>query len=163
MTPVTKVDITRRAMYQLLDRIKRAAKHRILTKDFEDSLEEFLTAMAARYASKPSACTIEESSTLTALSEALAERDEIQGRMMAVDTAFADLSKEYGLLSKANRAAGDELREARQIIAEQKELIVQQRQAYAKLHRETRTEISISRPQQLADVMSDRIFLRGDV
>lgn len=135
MTPVTKVDITRRAMYQLLDRIKRAAKHRILTKDFEDSLEEFLTALAARYTFKPAGCTGEESSTLTALSEALAERDEFQARMMAVDTAFSDLSKEYGLLSQANRAAGDELREARQIIAEQRELIIQQRQAYAALHK----------------------------
>lgn len=135
MTPVTKVDITRRAMYQLLDRIKRAAKHRILTKDFEYSLEEFLTALAARYASKPSACTGEESSMLTALSEALAERDEYQARMMAVDTAYADLSKQHDLLLQANRAAGDELREARQIIAEQKELIIQQRQAYAKLHK----------------------------
>jgi len=135
MTPVTKVDITRRAMYQLLDRIKRAAKHRILTKDFEDSLEEFLTALAARYASKPSACTSEESSTLTALSEALSERDEIQGRMMAIDTAYSDLARDHDLLYKANLAAGDALREARQIIAEQKELIVQQRQAYAKLHK----------------------------
>jgi hypothetical protein len=136
MTPVTKVDITRRAMYQLLDRIKRAAKHRILTKDFEDSLEGFLTALAARYAFKPSASTDSDELMPSALSQALAERDEYQARMMAVDTAYADLSKQHDLLIQANRAAGDELREALQIIAEQKELIIQQRQAYAKLHRE---------------------------
>lgn len=41
----TETEMTRRALYGCLDRIRRAAKHRVLTAEFEERLEEHLEAL----------------------------------------------------------------------------------------------------------------------
>ena len=45
MKPANEIETTGHAMYQLLARIKRAAKHRKLTSDFEDAMEGHLEAL----------------------------------------------------------------------------------------------------------------------
>lgn len=86
-----KTETTRRAMYALLDRIRRAAKHRKMTLEFEDSLEAHLEALR-------------EQSSETFGESMLEERNALQGRMHALDAAYAKSQETLGI-------AGEKIRE----------------------------------------------------
>jgi len=132
-----KTETTRRAMYAQLDRIRRAAKHRTLTLAFEESLEAHLEALR-------------EQSSETFGERMLEERNALQGRMHALDAAYAKNQEALGV-------AGDEIRRlqgdnrAQDLRMEQLEVRVDelskqnrdldavvrnQRQAYAELYME---------------------------
>lgn len=84
------IETTRRALYECLDRIRRAGKHRKLTLEFEGLLEEHLEAITPKL-------------MMMFADELLAERNGLQARLHAVDTAYAKSQESLGV-------AGDEIR-----------------------------------------------------
>lgn len=104
------IETTKRALFDCLERIKRAAKHRTLTAEFEERLEEHLEELRKDFERKESLMKsysqrIREHVDMRR--ELLKERDEIQGRLHAVDRA-------YVVLDQANKVAGEELRKAQE-------------------------------------------------
>lgn len=83
-------ETTRRALYECLDRIRRAAKHRKLTLEFEGLLEEYLESITPKL-------------MMMFADELLAERNGLQARLHAVDTAYAKSQEALGV-------AGEEVR-----------------------------------------------------
>jgi chromosome segregation ATPase len=135
------VETTRRAMYQCLDRIRRAAKHRKLTLEFEGCLEAHLEALR-------------QEQTLSFAEQMRAERDDLQARLASVDAAHAKSEETL-------RLAGEEIRRLHVELADWKkdandsddkveqlsvkvrelEIVVRnQRQGYAELFMETRQQ-----------------------
>jgi replicative superfamily II helicase len=111
------IEQTKRALYDCLDRIKRAAKHRVLTAEFEERLEEHLeelrkeaAACQARigelYSSRQQWKDI-AADRLDKLSSMTEERDQMQQRLHAVDHAHYNLDQ-------ANKVVGEELRKAQE-------------------------------------------------
>lgn len=84
----------KRDMYAALDKIRRAKKHPSATAVFETALEAYLESVRAQ--------------AMTATAEQLLrERDDLQARLHAVDTAYAESQK-------TNEIAGDALRLAQE-------------------------------------------------
>lgn len=89
------IETTKRALFDCLERIKRAAKHRTLTAEFEERLEEHLEELRKA-----------NSHALSIVGESLIqERDELQARLHAVDRA-------YVVLDQANKVAGEEFNQS---------------------------------------------------
>lgn len=97
------IEKTKRALYDCLDRIRRAAKHRVLTAEFEERLEEHLEELRkdaalsqARigelYSSRQQWQDI-AADRLTNLSSMTDERDQIQQRLHAIDNAYHEQQK----------------------------------------------------------------------
>lgn len=104
-TMTTEIEKTKRALYGCLDRIRRAGKHRKLTAEFEERLEEHLEALrqeaGREYQLRRSAMQrIEEH--VEKFSKLLEERDQIQQRLHAIDHAYNEQQKAIGI-------AGEEL------------------------------------------------------
>lgn len=117
----TEIEKTKRALYGCLDRIRRAGKHRRLTAEFEERLEEHLeetrklTERLRGYGQK----------YLSDASSMREERDGIQGRLHAVDHAYFEQSQRNGeqakqieKLEELNRIAGEELIRAQGMVRE---------------------------------------------
>lgn len=114
-----EIEKTKRALYGCLDRIRRAGKHRKLTAEFEERLEEHLEELrqevAREYQLRRSAMQrIEEH--VEKFSKLLEERDQIQQRLHAVDHAHFEQSRRTGEMARhierlkdLNRIAGEEL------------------------------------------------------
>lgn len=102
----TKTEETRHAMYQHLEGVKKTIKTgfspRAKMPDFESALEEHLEALRQEY----------EFMKLQLMTCRQTNMD-IQGRLHAVDHA-------YFMQSRANLAAGDQLRDARALIQRQR-------------------------------------------
>ena len=132
-------ETTRRALYECLDRIRRAGKHRKLTLEFEERLEEHLEAITPKL-------------MMAFADELIAERNGLQARLHAIDTAYAKSQEALGV-------AGEEVRRlqkdnsAQDMCIEQLEtrvdelsksnrdldaVVRNQRQAYAELYMESR-------------------------
>lgn len=95
------IETTKRALFDCLERIKRAAKHRVLTAEFEERLEEHLEELRKAIENqKANALNWEKFAV-----EAQTQRDQLQDRLHAVDRA-------YVVLDQANKVAGEELRKA---------------------------------------------------
>lgn len=101
------IERTKRDLYDCLDRIRRAAKHRALTAEFEERLEEHLEALRKEL-------DFQAGHT----SKMREKNDEIQQRLHAVDHAYnqqslvmVGQSKEIDRLKEAARVAGEELRQ----------------------------------------------------
>lgn len=101
------IENTKRELYGCLDRIRRAAKHRALTAQFEERLEEHLEALRKEL-------DFQAGHT----SKMREKNDEIQQRLHAVDHAYnqqslvmVGQSKEIDRLKEAARVAGEELRQ----------------------------------------------------
>ena len=103
MTP--KTEQTKKTMYAVLDRIRRARKHVALTSDFEIVLEAHLEAVRQEF--------VEGISRLAAMTE---ERDQIQLRLHAVDHAFKETERALGI-------AGDTIRAKDALIVRQRAFI----------------------------------------
>lgn len=115
----TEIEKTKRALYGCLDRIRRAGKHRKLTAEFEERLEEHLeelrkeeSAFQARigelYSSRQQWEDI-AALRLDNLSAMTEERDQIQQRLHAIDHAYNEQQKAMGI-------AGEELRNLQTVV-----------------------------------------------
>lgn len=91
----------KREMYAALDKIRRAKKHPSATAVFETALESYLEAVRVDHSKG-------------AAEQLLRERDELQGRLHAVDAAYVDSQK-------LNTIAGEELRQAQYMAKHWKE------------------------------------------
>lgn len=155
-----EIESTKRELYGCLDRIRRAGKHRVLTAEFEERLEEHLEALRqdGEWMRKQLA-TIRQTNV------------DIQERLQAVDGAYFEQSKlvvaqaeEIRQLKAAAQIAGEELqrvqgisrrnledcrsaekcsddfseklRDAQSVIGHQEQLIAGQRKAIADMHAE---------------------------
>lgn len=118
------IETTKRALFDCLERIKRAAKHRTLTAEFEERLEEHLeelrkdsSANQARigelYSSRQQwhDIAVDRLANLSVMTD---ERDQLQDRLHAVDRA-------YVVLDQANKVAGEELRKAQEQASQDRE------------------------------------------
>lgn len=132
----TEIEKTKRGMYHCLDRIRRAGKHRVLTAEFEERLEEHLeelrkeeSAFQARigelYSSRQQWEDI-AALRLDNLSAMTEERDQIQGRLHAVDHAYSVQSMELNNKIRecqqqktALDVSGEQLREYQALVAKQ--------------------------------------------
>lgn len=128
-------EITRRALYECLDRIRRAGKHRKLTLEFEERLEEHLEAITPKL-------------MMMFSDELIGERNELQARLHAVDTAYAKSQETLGVAGETIRYHEARIKEHNQHIgmleARVDELnksnrdldavVRNQRQAYAELY-----------------------------
>lgn len=135
-------ETTRRALYECLDRIRRAGKHRKLTLEFEGLLEEHLEAITPKL-------------MMMFADELLAERNGLQARLHAVDTAYAKSQEALGVAGERIRELepkvagyhGDAMTlrlERDRLIQENKDLdavVRNQRQAYAELYMQSRNRI----------------------
>lgn len=152
------IETTKRELYGCLDRIRRAGKHRVLTAEFEERLEEHLEALRqdGDWMRKQLA-TIRQANV------------DIQERLHAVDGAYFDQSKlvvsqaeEIRQLKTAAQIAGEELqrvqgisrrnledcrsaekcsddfseklRDAQSVIAHQEQLVIGQRLSIGEMH-----------------------------
>lgn len=128
-----EIERTKRDLYDCLDRIRRAAKHRALTAEFEERLEEHLEALRkdaswsqARIGELYS--EVQQWKDIADVRQSSNERDqndlmkmrqantEIQERLHAVDRAYFDQSQLVGVqaleirqLKSATQIAGEEL------------------------------------------------------
>lgn len=146
-----EIETTKLALYGCLDRIRRAGKHRKLTAEFEERLEEHLeefrklTERLRGYGQK-------YLSDLTSMRE---ERDQIQQRLHAIDHAYNEQQKAMGIAGeelirvqgvarqylddcrsaeKHSDEFSEKLRDAQSLIGHQEQLIVGQRLAIADLY-----------------------------
>lgn len=108
----TEIEKTKRALYDCLDRIRRAGKHRVLTAEFEERMEEHLEVLRQHENNLKRNCL----SHLEAVGQMRQERDQIQQRLHAIDHAYNEQSKLAGAqareierLNELNRIAGEEL------------------------------------------------------
>lgn len=109
------IETTKRALFDCLERIKRAAKHRTLTAEFEERLEEHLEELrkesegnrrrVVELLKTSSVFGLMANSRYRRLEAMTKERDQLQERLHAVDRA-------YVVLDQANKVAGEELRKA---------------------------------------------------
>lgn len=150
-TMTTEIEKTRRALYDCLDRVRRAGKHRKLTAEFEERLEEHLeefrklTERLRGYGQKYLA-------DVTSMRE---ERDQIQLRLHAIDHAYNEQQKAIGIAGeelirvqdiarqylddcrsaeKLSDELDEKLRSAQAVIGQQEQLITGQRLAIADLY-----------------------------
>lgn len=100
-----EIETTKRELYGCLDRIRRAAKHRALTAEFEERLEEHLEALRR-----------EDEWVRKQLATIRQINDDIQDRLYAVDRAYFEQSQRNGeqarqieKLEDLNRISGEEL------------------------------------------------------
>lgn len=127
---VTEIEKTKRALYGCLDRIRRAGKHRKLTAEFEERLEEHFeelrkarvsfTEKSDREIQRMHGEALGLESRIKDLERGLGsmteERDQIQQRLHAVDHAHFEQSRRTGEMARhierlkdLNRIAGEEL------------------------------------------------------
>lgn len=128
-----EIEKTKRELYGCLDRIRRAGKHRVLTAEFEERLEEHLeslrkdaSASHARIGELYS--EVQQWKDIADVRQSSVERDqndlmklrqantEIQERLHSVDRAYFEQSQRNGdqarqieKLEELNRIAGEEL------------------------------------------------------
>lgn len=109
----TEIEKTKRALYDVLDRIRRAGKHRRLTAEFEERMEEHLEALRLDRVQFTETLRDDLARRLVAMTE---ERDGAQQRLHAVDHAYNEQSlrngqqaREIASLYEANKIAGEEL------------------------------------------------------
>lgn len=109
---VTEIEKTKRALYGCLDRIRRAGKHRKLTDEFEERLEEHLEVLRQHENNLSRNCLAH----LETAGQMRQERDQIQQRLHAVDHAHFEQSRRTGEMARQierledlNRIAGEEL------------------------------------------------------
>lgn len=112
VAPPSEIEMTRRALYGCLDRIRRAGKHRVLTAEFEERLEEHLEVLRQHENNLIRNCL----SHLETAGQMRQERDQIQDRLHAVDRSYfeqsqrnGDQAKQIEKLEELNRIAGEEL------------------------------------------------------
>lgn len=127
-TMTTEIEKTKRAMYADLKRFEAMVGSTHLFKTFQDSLEAHLeelrkamvlineSTVACAHHSAESFLDLE-----TRLSAMTEERDQIQGRLHAIDNAYCEqsnmvsrMASEIDNLKVANQAAGEELRKAKE-------------------------------------------------
>lgn len=128
-----EIEKTKRALYACLDRIRRAGKHRKLTAEFEERLEEHLeqlrtellrwknsdkkSAEAAQFKQAEQKREREQHEDVERRLHLMTEeRDQIQQRLHAIDHAYNEQSNRVSIMDKmidnlqvANKAAGEEL------------------------------------------------------
>lgn len=110
---VTEIEKTKRALYGCLDRIRRAGKHRKLTAEFEERLEEYLEALRL---DRVKFTEVRNGDLERRLASMIEERDQIQVRLHAIDYAYCEqsnrteaMARTIENLQEANRIAGEEL------------------------------------------------------
>lgn len=107
---MTKIEQTRRAMYDMLEAMRRARKHPTMLRAFEEALEEHLEALRMRNDQQRD--IIERAGGVNDLQRQVAERtkerDECEGRMRVIDEAYCKSQE-------ALRVAGEELREVQSL------------------------------------------------
>lgn len=135
-----KFEITKRAMYECLDRIRRAAKHRVLTDEFEGKLEEHLEVLRK-----------ERDNFLATLS---ASGDELIRAQKLARQFLDDCRHAEKYLDDEN----EKLRAAQAVIAQQEQLIAGQRKAIADMH----TELTHSRAIRKAFQGAQSAFVAMD-
>jgi hypothetical protein len=108
----TEIEKTRRDMYDMLEAMRKAKKHPTMLRAFEESLEEHLEALRQQN-ERFRGYALRDSEALSAMCE---ERDQIQGRLHAIDHAYCEQSNRSGAqareierLNELNRIAGEEL------------------------------------------------------
>lgn len=118
----TEIEKTRAAMADCLDRVKRAGKHRVLTAELIERVNDHLEALNDARIQFTEHRKDDLQSRLEKMTE---ERDQIQGRLHAIDHAYHEQSlrsgeqaKEISSLYELNRIAGDELIRAQRIARE---------------------------------------------
>lgn len=178
----TEIEKTKRELYGCLDRIRRAGKHRVLTAEFEERLEEHLEALRqdGEWMRKQLA-TIRQTNV------------DMQERLHAVDRAYFEQSQRNGdqarqieKLEELNRIAGEELIRAQgmarqydedcrsaeklsddlsekltnatTVIGQQEQLIAGQRSAIAGMH----AELTHSRVIRKAFIRAQEAFTAVD-
>lgn len=116
----TEIEKTKRALYECLDRIRRAGKHRVLTAEFEERMEEYLEELRL---SRVQFTESRQNDLERRLAAKIEECDQVQQRLHAIDHAYNEQSKEFdharsnmaelaihvGNLETANRVSGEEL------------------------------------------------------
>ena len=157
------IETTKRALFDCLERIKRAAKHRTLTAEFEERLEEHLEELRKDFERKESLMEsysqrIREHVDMGR--ERRKELDEIQGRLHAVDRA-------YVVLDQANKVVGEELRQSQTNVRHWKEecgklhariKTFESGELYQKIQKEARQHLDDCREaEKLSDDLDDRL------
>lgn len=95
VTPPSEIEKTKRAMYGCLERMKRAGKHRKLTAEFEDRLEEHLEelrkvlGLVTGVRNSFERVAVDYTKMYVEMKQ---ERDAIQLRLHAIDHAFCEQS-----------------------------------------------------------------------
>lgn len=87
-----EIEKTKRALYGCLDRIRRAGKHRKLTAEFEERLEEHLEVLRLHENNLSRNCLAH----LETAGQMRQERDQIQQRLHAIDHAYLEQSQRNG-------------------------------------------------------------------
>lgn len=112
----TEIENTKRALYDCLDRVRRAGKHRVLTAEFEERMEEHFEELRAARVEFTAKSDREIQSLASRLASMTEERDQIQQRLHAVDHAHFEQSRRTGEMARQierledlNRIAGEEL------------------------------------------------------
>lgn len=158
-----EIEKTKRELYDCLGRIRRAAKHRALTAEFEERLEEHLEALRKEleYQAKQ-ASKVRQAST------------EIQQRLHAVDRAYFEQSQLVGVqaldirqLKNATQVAGEELRQCQTNLRHWREeagklnsriTAFESGEMYQKLKREGRQYLDDCRSaEKLSDDFSEKL------
>lgn len=104
-----EIEKTNRALYGCLDRIRRAGKHRVLTAEFEERLEEHFEELRKARVTFTEKSDREIQSLASRLASMTEERDQIQQRLHAIDHAYKEQQKAMGV-------AGDELRNLQTVV-----------------------------------------------
>lgn len=110
---MTKIEQTRRAMYDALAKIRKAKKHPKATDALETALEEHLEVLRAENLALADKFANETAKHAQDLGNMRQERDDCQERMRVIDEA-------YRKSQEALKVAGEELRHAQQVVGFQK-------------------------------------------
>lgn len=152
---VTEIEKTKRALYGCLDRIRRAGKHRKLTAELEERLEENFEELRVARVEFTGKSDREIQSLASRLASMTEERDQIQQRLHAIDHAYNEQQKAMSIAGeelirvqamarqylddcrsaeKLSDELDEKLRDAQAVIGRQEQLIVGQRLAIAELY-----------------------------
>lgn len=136
-TMTNAIEQTKRALYACLDKVRRAAKHRVLTAELEERLEEYLEELRIDRVRLTENRRDDLERKLAAMTE---DRDQILQRLHAIDHAYNEQSKAENPLAaqfevqvktilcqektienlkSANKAAGEELMRVQAIARQQ--------------------------------------------
>lgn len=157
------IETTKRALFDCLERIKRAAKHRALTAEFEERLEEHLEELRKAFEFEVR-CKNSAKERIQELvdfrSSLLQERDDIQSRLHAVDRA-------YVVLDQANKVAGEEFNQSQTNVRHWREecgklqariKAFESGEPYQKLQKEARQHLNDCREaKKLSDDLDERL------
>jgi chromosome segregation ATPase len=116
----TEIEKTKRALYGCLDRIRRAGKHRVLTAEFEERLEEHLEVLRQHENNLSRNCLAH----LENAGQMRQERDQIQQRLHAIDHAYLGSQTALGVAGDCIRDTQAVNREYQRLIKERDDQIV---------------------------------------